>query len=248
LVRNLHRVKRGAERAEIQEYDADGERTVLVPLDPSISPKENAERHFRLYRRLTRGAKRASERLSTLERMHGDLEAAIERVEKAAPHQLVPLGSRTKRVRPASHTRKAETATKPYREFRAEDETRVWVGRTAAGNDELTFRHARGNEFWLHARNVTGAHVVMKTEAADPPSETLLDAATLAAHFSDARGEPLVEISWTRAKYVHKAKGAPPGSVAMSHEHTLRVRIEATRLERLLATRDTRDAPSRSTP
>jgi predicted ribosome quality control (RQC) complex YloA/Tae2 family protein len=113
---------------------------------------------------------------------------------------------------------------------------RIWVGRNARDNDTLTFRFARGNDLWLHARGQTGSHVVVPgTGEAGPDGETLLDAAELAAHFSAARGEAFVEVASTRCKYVRKAKGAAPGAVTFSQERTIGLRHEPERLTRLLA-------------
>ncbi len=240
LIRNLARVRRGASSVSLVEYDASGQREVVVPLDPALSARGNAERHFRLYKRLSRGAERAKERLATLEQMGSQLDQEIERVRSAPPRELARLVRGAPPEKKPAGRRPEEAAGKPYREYRASDGTRLWVGRSAADNDALTFRHARGNEIWMHARNVTGAHVVVKAGDAEPHEDALLDAATLAAHFSDAVDEPLVEVSWTRAKHVRKPKGAPPGSVAISEEKTLRVRMEPDRLRRILASREAR--------
>jgi predicted ribosome quality control (RQC) complex YloA/Tae2 family protein len=111
----------------------------------------------------------------------------------------------------------------------------VLVGRGAAENDALTRSVARGNDPWLHARGRAGAHVVIRLGGAPLDQETLLDAAHLAAHFSDARGEPQAEVAWTRAKHVRKPRGAAPGAVTYSQEKVMRLRVEPERLARLLA-------------
>jgi predicted ribosome quality control (RQC) complex YloA/Tae2 family protein len=110
------------------------------------------------------------------------------------------------------------------------------VGKGAAENDQLTVRVAKGNDVWLHARGQKGAHVVVRLEKGKAPDgETLLDAAHLAAHFSDARGEPQVDVAYTRAKYVKKPKGAAAGAVTYSQEKVLGLRVEGARVERLLS-------------
>jgi predicted ribosome quality control (RQC) complex YloA/Tae2 family protein len=237
LIRNLQKIRRGAASVRLVEYAADGSREVEIALDPALSAKRNAERHFRLYRRLTRGVERAQERLTLLEGMRAQLDREITRVQSATSRELNRLASAAPRPRKPASKKPAEAPGKPYREYRSEDGTRLWVGRSAADNDALTFRHARGNDVWLHARNVTGAHVVVKIGEEDPPEETFLDAATLAAHFSDASGEPIVEVAWTYAKHIRKPKGAPAGSVSVNEEKTLRVRMERGRVDRLLASR-----------
>jgi predicted ribosome quality control (RQC) complex YloA/Tae2 family protein len=90
---------------------------------------------------------------------------------------------------------------------------------------------------------VGGAHVVVRLEKGRAPDqETLLDAAHLAAHFSDARGEPQVEVAATRAKYVRKPRGAAPGAVTYSQEKVILLRIELARIERLLREEEAAEA------
>jgi predicted ribosome quality control (RQC) complex YloA/Tae2 family protein len=109
------------------------------------------------------------------------------------------------------------------------------VGRGAAENDQLTVRVAKGNDLWLHVRGRTGAHVVLRLpRGGAPDQESLIDAAHLAAWFSDARGESAPEVVYTRAKHVRKVKGAAPGAVTYSQERGLALRVEPARVERLL--------------
>ena len=98
----------------------------------------------------------------------------------------------------------------------------------------LTLRVARGNDLWLHTRDAKGAHVVIPGAGDAPDSTVLGDAALLAAHFSSFRGADGVEVAWTRCKYVRKPRGAPAGSVLVTQEKTLRVRLEPERLAELL--------------
>jgi hypothetical protein len=101
---------------------------------------------------------------------------------------------------------------------------------------ELTFKHARGNDLWLHARGLQGAHVVVPGPGDSPDARTLGDAALLAAHFSSARDDEAAEVAWTRCKHVRKSKGARAGSVTVTQEKVLRVRLEPERLVALLRT------------
>jgi predicted ribosome quality control (RQC) complex YloA/Tae2 family protein len=136
--------------------------------------------------------------------------------------------------RPAPRTRGPTRL--PYRRFVASGGRAVLVGRGAADNDALTLRHARPHDLWLHARGRPGAHVVVPLDrGASCPAEVLVDAATLAAHFSDARGEPVVEVQYVARRFVRKPRGAAPGAVAVEREKVLAVRLEPARLARLLA-------------
>ena len=232
---NVAKIPRGARSVRLTEYGLEGQREIEVPLHPERGPREEAEWNFKQYRRLQRGVGFASERLRILEGEAAELERelqASESQEIALPlpdRAVVPMSSPTTR-RPA--------VAKPYKEYVCAHQGRIWVGKGGADNDRLTFEIARPNDPWLHVRGVPGAHVVISWgKAAAPPQELLLDAAHLAAHYSAAKGEPRIEVSHTRAKYVRRVKGGAPGSVSYTGEKTFLLRIEPERLERLLRSR-----------
>jgi predicted ribosome quality control (RQC) complex YloA/Tae2 family protein len=125
----------------------------------------------------------------------------------------------------------------PYREFRAASGMPILVGRGSDRNDELTFKVARGNDLWLHARDWAGAHVIVASDGRPVDGETLLDAATLAAHHSRARDEAQVDILYVARKHVRKPPRSAPGLVTTSGAKTVRVRMQPERLQRLLTSR-----------
>jgi predicted ribosome quality control (RQC) complex YloA/Tae2 family protein len=121
------------------------------------------------------------------------------------------------------------------RRFTALGGLEIRVGKGARENDRLTLSGARGHDLWLHARGTPGAHVLLRlSKGQAPPTEALLDAAHLAAHYSSARGEGKVEVTYTEARNVRKAKGAPAGQVTVASERTMLLRVEPARLVRLL--------------
>ena len=131
--------------------------------------------------------------------------------------------------------RRQAGARAPHREFVSQDGCAVLVGRNAADNDRLTLRVARPHDLWLHARGVTGAHVVVRLDKGKPcPPQTLADAATLAAHFSDLRGESVIDVLYTPRRFVHKRKGSAVGSVTLGREKVMALRVEPARVRRLL--------------
>jgi len=131
---------------------------------------------------------------------------------------------------------KAKAADEAYRRFVSEEGHEILCGRTNAQNDRLTLKTARGNDVWLHVgRGHAGSHVVVRVPKGKTASlETLLDAATIAVHFSKARGAAKAEVVYTKAKHVRKPKGAPAGSVVPAQTKTLFVRLDEARLRRLL--------------
>jgi predicted ribosome quality control (RQC) complex YloA/Tae2 family protein len=144
--------------------------------------------------------------------------------------------------RPRVTTKKKSQATPavPYREFQSKSGRAILVGKGAKQNDQLTLHVAKGNDLWLHAHDWAGSHVVVKLDRnEDIDQESLLDAATLAAHYSGAKSFAIMEVIHTRAKNVRKPKGFPPGKVLVSQTKTITVRREDDRLARLMG----RDSP-----
>lgn len=229
LRHQLHLVRRGEQAVRLTEYLEDGtQREVEVPLDPKRTPQQEVEWRFHQYRRLSRGAELARARLEVLAR---ELEA-VDGELRALDEVPVPPPATSSVARP-----RAQPEALPYREYRGHGGQRLWVGRGAAHNDRLTFHVARPFHVWLHARGVPGAHVVVPLDkGAQLSAEVLIDAAHLAVHHSDVKGEPRAEVSYTPVKFVHKPKGAGPGAVSYTREKTLVVRLEPERLARLLST------------
>ena len=178
-----------------------------------IRDRQQADWLFHQYKRLQRGMAIATERLHKL-----DAEIAAAQVPDARP-QL--RGKQDQSV-----------PSLPYRELKSPSGQRFWVGRGAAHNDTLTFRHAKPHYLWLHARGVPGAHVVVPLEKKQNlEQETLLDAAHLAFHHSDLKGERTGEVSYTHVR--HLKKGGAPGAVHYTHETTFWLRFDPERLKRL---------------
>ena len=229
LLAHLHEVPRGA-RAVALPDDFSGGPPVEITLDPARSPRENAERFYKEHKRLSRARASIEERIAEVRARLARAEAAL-----ADEKALLVLESRPP-AQPARPSARREGRTPPYREFRASTGTPILVGRGADRNDELTFKVARGSDLWLHSRDVPGAHVIVPLPAGVPVDEqTLLDAATLAAHHSNARGEAQVDVGYTLRKHVRKPPKSRPGTVTHSGLKTIRVRLEPERLQRLLA-------------
>lgn len=218
----------------------DPERRVRIELDPTKSPAELAQALFARAKRLRRGLDVAPARLAAIEDELARVRALAS--PPAAPSSrelsdtLQELGVGIEEPKERERKRQRGSARRPYRAFETTGGALILVGRGASENDQLTLRVARPHDLWLHARGATGAHVVVPLDKGKAcPSTTLVDAATLAAHFSDLRGEPIVDVLYTPRRFVRKRKGAPVGSVTLERERVIAVRIEPDRLNRLLS-------------
>lgn len=215
-------------------------RVIRLELDPRSSPPEFAQRLFQKSKRLKRGLDVAPGRLDAVESELRRVDRLEECFDAETPEmlagQLAELGVTITSPREEARKQRQAGGRTPYREFIASDGAQILVGRSAADNDRLTLRVARPHDLWLHARGVTGAHVVVplaKGKSCAP--EALVDAATLAAHFSDLRGEAVVDVLYTPRRFVHKRKGSAIGSVSLGREKVIALRVEADRIVKLLA-------------
>lgn len=239
LLAHVHEIPAGATHFDAKRWGEDAG-VVRIDLDPRKRPAELAQELFAKSKRLERGLEVAPQRLAAVEvelsaLMH--LREAQQGGPGALAAELEAMGIETTAPKERERKRKRTGTRTPYREFVTADGKTVLVGRSASDNDRLTLRVAKPHDLWLHARGVTGAHVVMPLDKTSSPTpEALVDAATLAAHFSDLRGEPIVDVLYTPRRFVRKRKGSAIGAVTLEREKVIVVRIEAPRLARLLQT------------
>jgi len=205
----------GHETVEVDDpYEAG--RRLVVSLDPRLSVLANAERMFDKARRTERARHQIALRLRETRSL---LPSARER-------EVAVLDARDLRdLAPHAGGEPARDASDPGAGPRHYLTTRglsVLVGRNARENHHLTFRVAKAEDLWLHARDAPGSHVVLRDNEGRAGADDLREAAEVAAFFSEARGEALVDVHVTRRKHVRPAKGGP-GRVFVAHSDTLRV-------------------------
>jgi len=201
---------------------------VIIKLDPTLSPSDNARQYFNRYRKGQRAGEEIPAQLEKvlleeqfLEQLEQDLAMAENRPEiDAIADTLAEAGYYRAK---AGRKKRAQQAAGNYLRLVAPQGAAVWVGKNALQNAHLTFSRANPNDLWLHARNLPGAHVIIPTSAGLPVEEDVLWAAGVAAYYSRARHDTAVDVDVTVKKYVRAIKGAPPGMVTFRHESTLRV-------------------------
>ena len=249
--------RRDSARPEFHARDYATGDVVKISLDPSRSPQENLKGIFKRYQKLVRRLAKAGgqfdaarDRHASLQALQAELESVPEgEVEKfsqrddirallqkhtAAKKDLGPISEQPKL--PAV-LRGVERRLRPRR-YKSRDGLEIWVGRSDEGNDHLSTRLARGNDLFFHLDGAPGSHVVLRTAGRnDPPSDSLLDAAELAVHFSKARNASNADVHIVPIKQVKKPKGAKKGLVMVTGGRSLHLRREAARLQRVLDAR-----------
>ena len=189
---------------------------ITIPLDPLLSPSENAKKYFDRYGKL----KRTFEALSTLTAQVKEEIDHLESIQAALDialleedlvqirDELVESGY----IRRRGGAKKARFTSRPFH-YLSSDGFHIYVGKNNYQNDELTFKLATGGDWWFHTKGIPGSHVVVKSEGAQLPDTVFEDAARLAAYYSKARGQDRVEIDYTEKKNVKKPNGSKPGFV-----------------------------------
>jgi len=207
-------IEEGAKEAELINYYDNT--TVKVPLDPTLSAKDNAKKYFDKYSKLKRTAealqtltKETEEELKHLETVAVCIDLA-EREEDLIQikEELIESGY----VKRKGVGKKEKITSKPYH-YVSRDGIDIYVGKNNFQNEELTFKIATGNDWWFHAKGMPGSHVIMKTDLKEIPDSSFEDAARLAAYYSKGREQDKVEVDYIQKKNVKKPNGGKPGFV-----------------------------------
>lgn len=222
LTTYLTLVPNNQDQVELDNYYTNEK--IVIALDKSLTPSQNAQRYFKKYQKL----KEAVKHLTGLIQETKDTITYLESVETALNHtsisdiedireELVETGFVKRRTRDKRHKRK-----KPEQYLASDGKTIIMVGRNNLQNDELTFKMAKKGELWFHAKDIPGSHVLIKDNL-NPSDEVKTDAAELAAYYSKARLSNLVQVDMIEAKKLNKPTGGKPGFVTYTGQKTLRV-------------------------
>ena len=226
----LHQVPNDQDQVELDNYYT-GEK-ILITLDKALTPNQNAQRYFKRYQKL----KEAVKHLTSLIEETRTTILYLESVETALAQaslseiaeireELIQTGFIRRRQREKIQKRK-----KPEKYLATDGQTIILVGRNNLQNDELTFKIAKKDELWFHAKDIPGSHVVI-TGNLQPSDEVKTDAAELAAYFSKARLSNLVQVDMIEIKKLNKPTGGKPGFVTYTGQKTLRVTPDAEKIK-----------------
>lgn len=221
---NLYQLHKGMQEAVLPNFYDENGGELTVPLDVQLTPVQNAQRYFKKYQKARCARKTAAEQkektLLELDYLEGALLDVSKCVGESELEEVREELARTGYMKRVTNRRekRALPKSKPYR-YLSSDGVEIHVGKNAAQNDRLT-TGARPDETWLHAKDMPGSHVIIRTEET-PSSQTLLEAATLAAWYSKGQRSSGVPIDYTLRRYVKKPGGAAPGMVIYTHQRTL---------------------------
>ena len=217
------------ESVAVTDYFGDEPRTRTIPLDKSRTLRENTTRMFKRCRKAARGGKMVENQLNEVENLDRKLRKEEERIRAITNWDAwMASGGSSKTARPGSVSgrTKGQGGTHARRGRSIEiDGHEVLVGRNSRENDELTFRVASGDDFWLHVADYSGSHVIVRNPSRESElkGSLLVRVAQLAAYHSQARNSNKVEVHYTRRKFVSKPRKARPGLVTLREFQTIKV-------------------------
>ncbi|MDO4337876.1 MAG: NFACT RNA binding domain-containing protein [Eubacteriales bacterium] len=200
---------------------------ITIPLDPTMTPGENAKKYFDKYGKLKRTEEALTEQLAEteseiehLESISNSLDIALAESDLAQIKEELTEYGYIKKHYSGKKGRKQQAKSRPFH-YISSDGYDIYVGKNNFQNDELTFKLATGNDWWFHAKKMAGSHVVVKTKDGELPDRTFEEAGRLAAYYSKGRTAPKVEIDYIQKKHVKKPGGAKPGFVVYYTNYSL---------------------------
>lgn len=237
ITANLYRMERGQRVLKAQNYYEESCPTVEIPLDVRLSPQENAAKYFKQYNKAKTAEKMLTELITAGREELQYLESVLQELQLAESEQDF-MDIRAE-LEAGGYLRKQgkkggsfQRPSKP-REFRSTAGLRILVGRNNRQNDRLTTKDAQKWDLWLHTQKIHGSHVILCTDGVEPDEQSVLEAAQIAAYFSQGREGDKVAVDYTPVKFVKKPAASRPGMVIYTTYKTMYVTPDEELVKRL---------------
>ncbi len=237
ITANLYRMERGQSTLRaLNYYDPDGGE-MDIPLDPLLTPQQNAAKYFKLYQKAKTAEMYLTEQMSIARRERDWLESVLDELTRAETEQDFSDIRRELREAgylkgPAPGRKEPRRAPGRPRAFRSSGGFPILVGRSNTQNDQLV-REAFKSDYWFHTQRIHGSHVILRTGGQEPDAQSLTEAASLAAWFSQGREGGQVAVDYTQVRNVRKPSGARPGMVVYDPYQTAYVTPEEALVKQL---------------
>lgn len=236
ITSNLYQMSRGQTKLVTENY-YDENREISIPLDPLLTPQQNAAKYYKRYTKARTAEKYLREQLEIARRDVVYLESVLEEIREAETEQ--DFNEIRTELKDAGYLKghgkakkEMRRAAKP-REFQTSGGFCVLVGRNNRQNDHLTLKDADFRDLWFHTQKIHGSHVILRTDGREPAHNDIAEAAMLAAYYSQARESGNVPVDYTQVKNVKKPAGSRPGMVVYSVYRTVFITPEEERIKKL---------------
>ena len=234
-----YNIANGSKNAIVNNYYT-GE-DITIPLDPTITPIDNAKKYFDKYNKLKRTFVALSEQIvetkneiDYLESISNSLDIALYETDLIdIKNELINSGYiRNRQKTPNKKSKGPKNDNKPLH-FLSSDGFHIYVGKNNFQNDELTFKFASNNDWWFHAKGIAGSHVIVKSNGEELPDKTFEEAGQLAAYYSKGREQQKVEIDYIQKKHIKKPNNAKPGFVIYHTNYSLIATPNITSIQKI---------------
>ncbi len=234
---NIGKIQPRTKNVSLENIFNEEKEELLIPLDPSLSASQNAQRYFRQYRKANQGIKKIKQQLGRTRQEAHYLESILFALEYADFDTLEEIkeelqeGGYLPRHDKAPSSSKVHSKATPIKCVSSTG-AEIFIGRNNRQNDYLTLRFATKNDYWFHVKDLPGAHVIVRS---GPPSPaTIEEAALLAAHFSRGTDSSNVAVDYAPIKNVRRHPIGKPGMVTYKNHRTVFVTPEKRKLSHLL--------------
>lgn len=241
LQSNLYRIQPRMTSIDVVDWELpEGAPARILALDPTKSSVEQVEKLFKISKKLRAAVPHAKRLLDETDTSIKGYEELLKELETCPDDASLQAFCRKYKLHPEEKSAgviKSEPKPPklPYKTFISATGMVIWAGKSAKDNDMLTFHHAKGSDWWLHAHNHAGSHVVIRVAKGEVPDElTLRDAAEIALRMSQGKHGGSEEVAVTQVKWLKRVKGCP-GKVMLSEHKVLRHDLDTARWNRLRA-------------
>ena len=227
----------GAKELTCTNYYTD--EPITVPLDPTLSVSENAQRYFARYNKLKRTSEALAVQIRETAEDREQLQAILASIDLAENEpdlteirrEMADYGFVQRKSSEKKGARKAARSA-PLR-YLSSDGFEMLVGKNNYQNDELSFKIASSDDYWFHAKGIPGSHVIVRCAGQEVPDRTFEEAGSLAAYYSSGRKASKVEIDYTLRRNLRKTNGGKPGFVIYHTNYSLMAVPDISHLKKL---------------
>lgn len=230
-----YNIPEGTRQLEVPNY-YDNNKLLMIPLDDTLTPQENAQKYFdrynklkRTYEALTELVQQTHEEIEHLESIQNALDIAVSADDLIQiKDELIEFGY----IKKGAGRKKDRSKSRPFH-YLSTDGYDIYIGKNNYQNDELTFKVATGNDWWFHAKKIPGSHVIVKSRNEELPDRVFEEAAKLAGYYSKGRDSDKIEIDYLQKKNVKKPNGSAPGFVIYYTNYSMTIHPDISGIQLL---------------
>ncbi|WP_217585661.1 Rqc2 family fibronectin-binding protein [Lentibacillus saliphilus] len=223
LTAHMHLVQQGDQSITVTDYYDPDQTQIDIQLDPVKTPSENAQKFFKRYQKLKTSKIMVEKEIQKTNDELAYLDQLLQQIESAGENDIEEIREELREEGYLKKQKRGKQKNKPTKpkldQYLASDGTLILVGKNNKQNDYATTKVAHRNDIWLHTKDIPGSHVIIKSST--PSTQTLEEAAILAAYYSKSRQSSSVPVDYTAIKHVKKPSGAKPGFVTYDQQKTL---------------------------